>query len=81
MYKCTWRGCGQIYVDLLKMERHVRGHLGRREPLPGEDRDMEEEFYYTEIELDVDLLNQVLSNFMDAFSGILVCNEKKTLTL
>ena len=43
------------------MERHVRGHLGRREPLPGEERDMEEEFYYTEIELDVNILNQVNS--------------------
>jgi hypothetical protein len=41
------------------MERHVRGHLGRSEPLAGEERDMEEEFYYEEIELDVNLLNQV----------------------
>lgn len=61
MFKCTWRGCLEISADQNKMERHVRGHLGRREPLPGEERDMEEEFYYTEIELDVNILNQVNS--------------------
>jgi len=66
MYKCTWRGCTEVSADQTRMERHVRGHLGRSEPLAGEERDMEEEFYYEEIELDVNLLNQETQDILDA---------------
>ena len=59
MHKCTWRGCSHITRDLDKIETHVRGHLGRPEPGPEDDRDFEEEFYYTEVDTDQQDLNEV----------------------
>jgi len=52
IFQCTWRGCNQLETCQEKMEFHVRQHLGRAEPVPGSERDFEEEFYYTELELE-----------------------------
>lgn len=53
VFECTWRGCQHSDNNQESIERHVRGHLGRPEPAPGEDRDFEEEFYYTEVDMEV----------------------------
>lgn len=52
IFQCTWRGCNQLESCQEKIECHVRQHLGRPEPVPGAERDFEEEFYYTELELE-----------------------------
>jgi len=52
LFQCTWPGCGQQYDLCHQVENHVRAqHLGRTD-LNGESSDHEEEFYYTEIEID-----------------------------
>ncbi|KAF4519670.1 hypothetical protein B566_EDAN016771 [Ephemera danica] len=57
VFQCTWKGCGVRTTTCVAIERHVRKmHLGPRPPRPdgGEDSssDHEEEFYYTEIEVE-----------------------------
>ena len=59
MYRCTWRGCHHLGWEQEAMERHVRGHLGRPEPGPDEERDFEEEFYYTEVDADDQDMDEV----------------------
>jgi len=54
MLECTWRGCRRREETVEDIERHVREHLGKAEPEDGEERDYEEEFYYTELEEDED---------------------------
>ena len=58
VYECTWRGCSQRETSISEIESHVRSHLGRPDPRPGETRDFEEEFYYTEYEVDTPELMQ-----------------------
>eukprot|EP00095_Tigriopus_kingsejongensis_P006543 maker-scaffold515_size150689-snap-gene-0.29 protein:Tk06543 transcript:maker-scaffold515_size150689-snap-gene-0.29-mRNA-1 annotation:"zinc finger protein 704-like" len=53
IYQCTFPGCREQRITVDSIEAHVRTeHLKRPEKLVGgdEDRDHEEEFYYTEIE-------------------------------
>ena len=51
-YQCTWRGCGRMESCQQLMEKHVRDHLGLPDPPPGTDYGGEEDFYYTEVELE-----------------------------
>jgi len=52
LYQCTWPGCGEEYLLCHQVEEHVRTkHLGRSDVSEGM-QDGEEEFYYTEIEVD-----------------------------
>lgn len=57
VFECTWRGCKQREDNQDLIERHVRGHLGRPEPTPQTVPDYEEEFYYTELDMDDDILD------------------------
>ncbi|XP_035227091.1 zinc finger protein 395-like [Stegodyphus dumicola] len=54
VFQCTWPGCGQQYQECDQVERHVRTqHLKRGgEALDSEGSDHEEEFYYTEMEVE-----------------------------
>lgn len=54
VFQCTWPGCGQQYPDCEQVERHVRTqHLKRAgDALDSEGSDHEEEFYYTEMEVE-----------------------------
>jgi hypothetical protein len=52
IYQCTWPGCLHQCDHCHQIEKHVRTqHLGRTD-LNEECSDHEEEFYYTEIEID-----------------------------
>lgn len=65
MYQCTWKGCAKIHNTCSGIEKHVRTkHLGLMDT---EDlSDHEEEFYYTEIEVNVD---NVTKTFSDMFTS------------
>ena len=51
-YQCTWRGCSKMESCQTLMEKHVREHLGLPDPPPGTDYGGEEDFYYTEVEME-----------------------------
>lgn len=57
IYQCTWPGC-DIRRELCDdIERHVREfHLRRADPTTTEEDDREEEFYYTEIDIPIQLV-------------------------
>ena len=52
LYQCTWRGCNHTETCQTEMERHVRRHLALPDPPPGTDYAGEEDFYYTELEVE-----------------------------
>ena len=52
LYQCTWRGCHQTETCQTEIERHVRKHLALPDPPPGTDYAGEEDFYYTELEVE-----------------------------
>lgn len=52
LYQCTWRGCSHTETCQTEMERHVRRHLALPDPPPGTDYAGEEDFYYTELEVE-----------------------------
>ncbi|XP_076330256.1 zinc finger protein 704-like [Tachypleus tridentatus] len=54
VFQCTWPGCGKQYYLCEDVEKHVRmRHLRRsKNQLSDLSDDHEEEFYYTEIEVD-----------------------------
>ncbi|XP_076307316.1 zinc finger protein 704-like [Tachypleus tridentatus] len=54
LFQCTWPGCGRQYHRCEDVEKHVRMcHLRHSTSQPSDScDDHEEEFYYTEIELD-----------------------------
>ncbi|GIY82835.1 zinc finger protein 704 [Caerostris extrusa] len=54
VFQCTWPGCGQQYDECDRVERHVRTqHLQTiGDALDLEGSDHEEEFYYTEMEVE-----------------------------
>ena len=43
-----------------------REHLGRPAPVAGEERDFEEEFYYTEVEPEADSFDEVTATYFTA---------------
>ncbi|XP_075957104.1 zinc finger protein 704 isoform X1 [Anarhichas minor] len=61
MFKCLWKNCEKVLSTSLGIQRHIRSaHLGR-----GSDSDYsdgEEDFYYTEIEVNMDSLTEGLSS-------------------
>ncbi|NXL53609.1 ZN704 protein, partial [Podilymbus podiceps] len=61
MFKCLWKSCGKVLSSSSGMQKHIRTvHLGRKGDL--EQSDGEEDFYYTELDVDVDLLTDGLSS-------------------
>ena len=72
LYQCTWRGCSQTETYQAEMERHVRRHLALPDPPPGTDYAGEEDFYYTELEVEemtdtsMDILTEIDSGCSSA---------------
>ncbi|XP_032561021.1 SLC2A4 regulator [Chiroxiphia lanceolata] len=61
MFKCLWKSCGKVLSSSSGMQKHIRTvHLGRK--ADPEQSDGEEDFYYTELDVDVDVLTDGLSS-------------------
>uniref|UniRef100_A0A672UH65 SLC2A4 regulator n=1 Tax=Strigops habroptila TaxID=2489341 RepID=A0A672UH65_STRHB len=61
MFKCLWKSCGKVLSSSSGMQKHIRtAHLGRKADL--EQSDGEEDFYYTELDVDVESLTDGLSS-------------------
>ncbi|NXT22088.1 S2A4R regulator, partial [Syrrhaptes paradoxus] len=61
MFKCLWKSCGKVLSSSSGMQKHIRTvHLGRKADL--EQSDGEEDFYYTELDVDVESLTDGLSS-------------------
>ncbi|XP_027810006.1 SLC2A4 regulator isoform X3 [Marmota flaviventris] len=62
VFQCLWKSCGKVLHTASAIQRHIRlVHLGRRRAEP-EHSDGEEDFYYTELDIGVDMLTNGLSN-------------------
>lgn len=61
LFQCLWKSCGTVLGTAPAMQRHIRlVHLGRQaEP---KQSDGEENFYYTELDIGVDVLADGLSS-------------------
>ncbi|CAK7319811.1 SLC2A4 regulator [Vulpes lagopus] len=60
LFQCLWKRCGKVLSTASGMQRHIRlVHLGRQADL--EQSDGEEDFYYTELDVGVDVLADGLS--------------------
>ncbi|XP_078507807.1 SLC2A4 regulator isoform X1 [Lissotriton helveticus] len=61
MFKCLWKNCGKVLSTSSGIQKHIRAvHLGRRaEP---DHSDGEEDFYYTEVDVNMDSLTDGLSS-------------------
>ncbi|KAM5245937.1 SLC2A4 regulator [Ctenodactylus gundi] len=61
MFQCLWKSCGKVLSTASGMQRHIRlVHLGRQ--ADPEQSDGEEDFYYTELDVGVDMLTEGLSS-------------------
>ncbi|XP_054835472.1 SLC2A4 regulator isoform X2 [Eublepharis macularius] len=61
MFKCLWKNCGKVLSSSSGMQKHIRTtHLGRKADL--DQSDGEEDFYYTELDINVDSLTDGLSS-------------------
>ncbi|KYO30105.1 SLC2A4 regulator isoform C [Alligator mississippiensis] len=61
MFKCLWKSCGKVLSSSSGMQKHIRiVHLGRKADL--DQSDGEEDFYYTELDVNVDSLTDGLSS-------------------
>ncbi|XP_042786020.1 SLC2A4 regulator isoform X1 [Panthera leo] len=65
LFQCLWKRCGKVLSTASGMQRHIRlVHLGRQaEP---EQSDGEEDFYYTELDVGMDVLADGLSGLSPA---------------
>ncbi|XP_053055671.1 SLC2A4 regulator isoform X5 [Acinonyx jubatus] len=65
LFQCLWKRCGKVLSTASGMQRHIRlVHLGRQaEP---EQSDGEEDFYYTELDVGMDVLTDGLSSLSPA---------------
>ncbi|XP_069808304.1 SLC2A4 regulator [Dendropsophus ebraccatus] len=61
MFRCLWKNCGKVLSTSAAIQKHIRtAHLG---PCAGpEHNDGEEDFYYTEMDVNVDTLSDGLSS-------------------
>ncbi|XP_078092704.1 zinc finger protein 704-like isoform X2 [Mustelus asterias] len=61
MFKCLWKNCGKVLSTSSGIQKHVRtlhlGHNGDSDHCDGE-----EDFYYSEVDVDVDSLTDGLSS-------------------
>ncbi|KAI9530591.1 hypothetical protein NQZ68_000081 [Dissostichus eleginoides] len=61
MFKCLWKNCEKVLSTSSGIQRHVRTvHLGRN--TDSDYSDGEEDFYYSEIEINMDSLTEGLSS-------------------
>lgn len=74
-FQCTWRGCSVVRDTCIDIERHIRrAHFDRDSDL--ELSDKEEEFYYTEIEDDRDMVS-VTQSFAGMYTSSPPPSEQK----
>nr|XP_033819023.1 zinc finger protein 704-like isoform X2 [Geotrypetes seraphini] len=60
MFKCLWKNCGKVLSTSTGIQKHIRAlHLGKADL---DQSDGEEDFYYTEIDINVDSLTDGLSS-------------------
>lgn len=61
MFKCLWKNCEKVLSTSSGIQRHIRTvHLGRNSD--SDYSDGEEDFYYSEIEVNMDSLTEGMSN-------------------
>ncbi|KAJ8257875.1 hypothetical protein GJAV_G00190680 [Gymnothorax javanicus] len=61
MFKCLWKNCDKVLSTSSGIQRHIRTvHLGRNSD--SDYSDGEEDFYYSEIEVNMDTLSEGLSS-------------------
>ncbi|XP_046896004.1 zinc finger protein 704 isoform X1 [Hypomesus transpacificus] len=61
MFKCLWKNCEKVLSTSSGIQRHIRTvHLGRN--VDSDYSDGEEDFYYSEIEVNMDSLSEGLSS-------------------
>ncbi|KAM9296199.1 SLC2A4 regulator [Gastrophryne carolinensis] len=61
MFRCLWKNCGKVLTTSTAIQKHIRAvHLGRCTE-QGQN-DGEEDFYYTEMDVNVDTLSDGLSS-------------------
>ncbi|KAM9343551.1 zinc finger protein 704 isoform 2-T2 [Pholidichthys leucotaenia] len=61
MFKCLWKNCEKVLSTSSGIQRHIRTvHLGRNSD--SDYSDGEEDFYYSEIEVNMDTLTEGLSS-------------------
>ncbi|XP_053567965.1 SLC2A4 regulator [Bombina bombina] len=61
MYRCLWKNCGKVLSTSSAIQKHIReAHLGRHSEQ--EHSDGEEDFYFTEMDVNVDTLTDGLSS-------------------
>ncbi|CAH2302994.1 SLC2A4 regulator isoform X6 [Pelobates cultripes] len=61
MFRCLWKNCGKVLSTSSAIQKHIRSaHLGRCKEK--EHSDGEEDFYYTEMDVNVDTLSDGLSS-------------------
>ncbi|XP_034446833.1 zinc finger protein 704 isoform X2 [Hippoglossus hippoglossus] len=61
MFKCVWKNCEKVLSTSSGIQRHIRTvHLGRN--CDSDYSDGEEDFYYSEIEVNMDSLTEGLSS-------------------
>ncbi|KAM4691673.1 SLC2A4 regulator [Rhinophrynus dorsalis] len=61
MFRCLWKNCGKVLSTSSAIQKHIRAiHLGRG--AEQEHNDGEEDFYYTEIDVNIDTLSDGLSS-------------------
>uniref|UniRef100_A0A8C5QVD7 SLC2A4 regulator n=1 Tax=Leptobrachium leishanense TaxID=445787 RepID=A0A8C5QVD7_9ANUR len=61
MFRCLWKNCGKVLSTSSAIQKHIRfAHLGRGKEK--EHSDGEEDFYYTEMDVNVDTLSDGLSS-------------------
>ncbi|CAB1336086.1 unnamed protein product, partial [Coregonus sp. 'balchen'] len=61
MFKCLWKNCEKVLSTSSGIQRHIRTvHLGRN--CDSDYSDGEEDFYYSEIEINMDSLSEGLSS-------------------
>uniref|UniRef100_A0A3P9IC22 SLC2A4 regulator n=1 Tax=Oryzias latipes TaxID=8090 RepID=A0A3P9IC22_ORYLA len=61
MFKCLWKNCEKVLSTSSGIQRHIRTvHLGRN--TDSDYSDGEEDFYYTEVEVNMDSLTEGLSS-------------------
>nr|KAF6472493.1 SLC2A4 regulator [Molossus molossus] len=62
LFQCLWKRCGKVLSTASGMQRHIRlVHLGRRQA-ESEQSDGEEDFYYTELDIGLEVLTDGLSS-------------------
>ncbi|KAK7884185.1 hypothetical protein WMY93_027308 [Mugilogobius chulae] len=74
MFKCLWKNCEKVLSTSSGIQRHIRTmHLGRNSD--SDYSDGEEDFYYSEIEVNMDSLTEGLSSLTPTSPQVLLLHR------